>query len=223
MTNPLPRYWPLYVLVFLQCTFLIWPEIDLWLGGLFYTPRDGFFFADGLAIRILDVVFGNLHIVGLLLLPWLLLASAYWVGPAEALLRRRLLFLFLVIVLAPGLAVGILNAESGRAPPHSIEVYAGDKHFSGAFRPAAECRSRCSFVSRHAVVGFTLIAFAWILAERRWFAVGITVGAIAGLGQIVQGNHYPSDVLFGFWIVYGVCLVLARLLFGDQRVSAPDG
>ena len=217
------RFWPLLLLLFLQGLFMAWPLGDLQVSAAFYSAPDGFVLADSWLAGLVGVVFGNLHIVLLLILPWLMLASAYWGGAAETQMRTRLYFLFLVVALAPGLAVGILEAESGRAHPVDVQSFAGEQRFTAAFQPARECVDHCSFVSREAASGFVLLAFAWVLGDRRWIWIGVAAGAAVGAVQIAAGEHFLSDVIFAFWIVYGVSLGAARLLLGDTRVQPATG
>ena len=49
-----------------------------------------------------------------------------------------------------------------------------------------------------------------MFARRHFLWFGISVGLVVGLGRNIQGNHYLSDVVFAFWLVYGCALVLAR-------------
>ena len=49
-----------------------------------------------------------------------------------------------------------------------------------------------------------------MFARRRYLLLGIGVGLVVGLGRNVQGNHYLSDVVFAFWLVYGCAMVLAH-------------
>ncbi|WP_078120354.1 phosphatase PAP2 family protein [Thiosocius teredinicola] len=209
MSETLKRFWPLVLLVVLQIIFLIWPDIDLWFSGLYFVAPEGFYLADRWPIRLLDAVFGNLHWVMLLVLPWLWLASLHWAGKGETSLRCRLVFLLIVVVLAPTVLVSALQTESGRALPVDVVEFGGQKHFSGAFQPAAECHSDCSFVSRHAANGFVLMAFAWVLGARAWMPAAVGLGLLAGLARVAQGEAYLSDVVFAFWVVYGVCAAAA--------------
>lgn len=223
MSTWIRRYWPLLLLVFLQGLFIAWPLSDLKVSAGIYDSATGFVLADSWLVGLVDAVFGNLHIVFLLVLPWLMLASFYWGGAAEAELRTKLYFLFLVVALAPGLAVGVLQAESGRAHPVDVQSFAGEQRFSAAFQPARECMDHCSFVSRAAAGGFVLMALAWVLGDRRWIWGAIGTGAAVGAVQIAAGEHFLSDVVFAFWIVYGICLAAARLLLGDTRIVPANG
>lgn len=219
----LKRFWPLALLLLLQISFLLFPQIDLMGSASFYQAPRGFVLADSMLVQIVDAFFSYLHLLLLALLPWLMLASLYWMGEAEADLRRKLVFLFFVVALAPGLGAGVLQAESGRAHPVDIEVFAGSAQFTPAFTPANQCESDCSFVSRPAAMAFTLIALAWTFADRRWLWGGIVLGGIVGLSEVAAGTRFPSDVLFAFWIVLGVCQLLARVILGSHRIEATLG
>lgn len=212
------RYWPLLLLVALQGLFLTWPYVDLRVSAAFYSAAGGFDLADDPVAAWLIGLFGHLHLLLLLLLPWLMLASLHWVGDAERRLRRKLYFVFLVVAVAPGIAVAVLNAQSGRAHPVDVEVFGGTQPMTAAFQPADACADDCSFVSQSAAGGFVLIVFAWVLGDRRWLWLGLLAGAGVGLLAIASGRHFLSDVVFAYWIVYAACLAGSWLLFRRTRI-----
>ena len=37
--------------------------------------------------------------------------------------------------------------------------------------------------------------------RRRWFLIGTVAGAVVGLGRIMQGGHFLSDIIFAFYAV----------------------
>jgi membrane-associated phospholipid phosphatase len=46
---------------------------------------------------------------------------------------------------------------------------------------------------------------------------------VVGLGRNIQGNHYLSDVVFAFWLVYACALLLAsryQLPLDDQEAAS---
>ena len=214
------RSWPLLVVVALQLTFLAWPAIDLYASALFYTSPEGFVLADSkLGNTLVAVVRGTPYLV-VPLLVWLILASAYWGGRAEAGLRRRLGFIFLLLVLGPLLSANLISAESGRARPVDIEAFAGDRQLTPAFVPAAECRADCSFVSTPAAAAFAVIGLAWVFGARRWLVAGLLLGGVIGLVEVAAGRHFVSDVVFAFWLVYGIALLVARAMLGKTRITS---
>lgn len=206
----------------LAIVFRLMPHLDLQFTGLFYDPDGRFFLEDIWPVRFSYAVFRDIHLLLLPLLLWLLFASWFWAGASERMTRRRLAFLLLVLLLGPGLLVNeILKNHVGRARPSQVVEFAGNKTFTPAFAPAEQCRRNCSFVSGHASMGFYFIAFAWVLGKRRWIFYGLAIGSVAGLGRIVQGGHFLSDVIFSGVAVLLTCLLVSRWLFGRWFDESP--
>jgi lipid A 4'-phosphatase len=57
-----------------------------------------------------------------------------------------------------------------------------------------------------------LIGLYFITRRKRWMLAGIALGAWVGVGRIIQGGHFLSDVVFAFWAVYACAALLARLM-----------
>ena len=153
----------------------------------------------------------------------LLLLIALIFSLVTAMKTRPVAFLIVTLLLGPGLLVNqVLKADSGRARPLHTEVFGGDKQFTPAFQPADQCKTNCSFVSGHAGMGFWFLSLAWVARRRGWLYFGIGLGAMVGLGRIVQGAHFLSDVIFSFFTVYFTSLVLAKLFFGTTQITGPD-
>ena len=216
----LRRYWGIPFLLVLQLAFWQMPAIDLWFSGLFWRPGEGFFLADLAPVQWSYAIFRDIPYVLVPLLAWLFLASWLWARRSEVALRRGLLFLFLVMAIGPGLLVNeVFKAESGRARPATVQQFEGTRQFTPAFEPSDQCSSNCSFVSGHAAMGFFFLAFAWVLRDRRWLYWGAAIGLLVGLGRMMQGAHFLSDVLFGYPVVYLTALLLARPLLGRWRID----
>ena len=240
----LRRYWGIPFLLVLQLAFWQMPAIDLWFSGLFWRPGEGFFLADLAPVQWSYAIFRDIPYVLVPLLAWLFLASWVWARRSEVALRRGLLFLFLVMGgamraviqrvleakveveqqavgrIGPGLLVNeVFKAESGRARPATVQQFEGTRQFTPAFEPSDQCSSNCSFVSGHAAMGFFFLAFAWVLRDRRWLYWGAAIGLLVGLGRMMQGAHFLSDVLFGYPVVYLTALLLARPLLGRWRID----
>ena len=216
----LRRYWGVLLLLVLQLAFWRMPAIDLWFSGLFWRPGEGFFLADLAPVQWSYAMFRDIPYVLVPLLAWLFLASWVWARRSEVALRRGLLFLFLVMAIGPGLVVNeVFKAESGRARPATVQQFEGTRQFTPAFEPSDQCSSNCSFVSGHAAMGFFFLALAWVLRDRRWLYWGAAIGLLVGLGRMMQGAHFLSDVLFGYPVVYLTALLLARPLLGRWRID----
>lgn len=216
------RLWPWVLLVGLALLFRFVPEIDLWFSGLFYDPQRGFFLKNALPVQLSYVFFRYLPYAVIPALLWLLFASWRWGGARERPLRRSVLFLLVVLLLGPGLLVHQgLKDNSGRARPAQVEPFGGKRYFTPAFVFADQCEKNCAFVSGHAAMGFFFLAFAWVFQDRRWLLYGGIIGALVGLGRIMQGSHFLSDIVFSFVAVLLTALLCARWLLGRWDI-APD-
>jgi lipid A 4'-phosphatase len=216
----LQRYWGIPLLLALQLLFWQVPALDLWFSGLFWRPGEGFYLADLAPVQWSYWAFRYIPYLLVPVLVWLFVASWIWARRSEAILRRGLLFLFLVMAIGPGLLVNeVFKAESGRARPATVQQFEGSRVFTPAFEGSDQCSSNCSFVSGHAAMGFFFLAFAWVLRDRRWLYWGAAIGLLVGLGRVMQGAHFLSDVLFGYPVVYLTALLLARPLLGRWRID----
>jgi len=199
--------------------FLFYPEIDLFVSQQFYDEESGFFYHNTSWVQFSYHLFARLHFYIFFGLIWLIYASWRWQKTAEKDLRRRLAYLLLVLILGPGLLVSVVKDHSGRARPSTVVEFGGDRTFTPALIPADQCARNCSFVSGHAAMGFWFIALAWALRDRRWLWLGITIGTIVGLGRIMQGSHFLSDVVFSFWILYATSAFLGRWMLGIRSIQ----
>jgi membrane-associated phospholipid phosphatase len=127
--------------------------------------------------------------------------------------RKAVLFLAVSIALGPGLLVNtVLKDHWGRARPVQIEAFGGARQFTPAPLPATQCQRNCSFVCGDAALGFSLVAFAFLIppgrVRRRCVAAALGFGALVGLARIAQGGHFLSDVVFAGIFVFGTTAVL---------------
>ncbi len=205
--------------------FLLAPQVDLATSRLFY-DGNGFVLSDWPPVVMLYRA-----------IPWiswgmliLIVAAAAWLfllcRPLWRFDRRALVFLVASITIAPGVLVNsILKDHWGRARPVQVEAFGGSHHFTHALLPVAECDRNCAFVSGHAALGFSLVAFAFLLPPGRTrhggIAAAIGFGALVGLGRIAQGAHFLSDVVFAGLIVYGATALLYWWVVQCDGLAAP--
>jgi lipid A 4'-phosphatase len=219
----------LAVAIVAAAVFTIFPDIDLWMSGLFYRPDGGFYLKDAWwavaiydSIPIIAITVG----VGSLLLLIGNLVRKRQVGPAS---NRFLLFLLAALAVGPGLVVNAGFKDNwGRARPRDVAEFSGEKHFTPALQPTDQCERNCSFVAGHPSVVFWLAALGFAVAARRRrnriFAATAALGLVAGFGRIVQGGHFLSDVIFSGLAVFAVVWVLATLVFKlDEERDATAG
>ena len=193
--------------------FLLLPQLDLWVSGLFYARGRGFVLESWppviLVYRAVPWVAWGIVLVTAGAGIWLFLFSR----PLWRFDRKALLFVAFSTVLGPGfLANTVLKDHWGRARPVQIEAFGGPHRFTPAPLPAAECARNCSFVSGHAALGFSLVAFAFLLQpgppRRRGIGAALAVGGVVGLVRIAQGAHFLSDVVFAGLLVFGTTALL---------------
>jgi lipid A 4'-phosphatase len=217
-----------YLLVFILAftLFLIFPQIDLLVSRLFYAPGSGFALKNWPPVELLY------HII-----PWIVIGIAlviifgigwlFLVGrPLWRLDRKALCFLALSTALGPGILVNtILKDHWGRARPMQVELFGGTRHFTPAPLAAAECSHNCSFASGHAALGFSLVAFAFLLpagpARRRGIAATLGFGMLIGLTRIAQGAHFLSDVVYAGLFVYGTAAALHWWVVDQDGLAVP--
>jgi lipid A 4'-phosphatase len=193
--------------------FLLLPQLDLWVSGLFYARGRGFVLANWLPVvqvsRAIPWVAWGIVLIVAVAAMWLVLVGR----PLWRFDRKALLFIAFSTALGPGLLVNtVLKDHWGRARPVQIEAFGGPHHFTPAPLPAAECVRNCSFVSGHAALAFSLVAFAFLLRpgspRRRGVGAALALGGVVGLVRIAQGAHFLSDVVFAGLLVFGTTALL---------------
>lgn len=206
--------------------FLLLPQVDLWVSGWFYEPQRGFVMRGWTPVALVY------HAV-----PWIawgvvlvVAAASAWLFLIEQQLwrldRKALLFIAFSIALGPGLLANtVLKDHWGRARPSQVEMFGGALHFTPAPLPAAECQRNCSFVSGHAALGFSLVAFSFLLppgrTRRRGIAAALGFGGFVGVVRIAQGGHFLSDVVWAGLLVFGITAVLHWWIVKNDGLAAP--
>jgi lipid A 4'-phosphatase len=206
--------------------FFLLPQIDLMASGMFYVPGHGFVLSGSPPVVFLYdavpwttwTILGIVAAAGL----WLFLVGR----PIWRLDRKALIFLVASLTLGPGVfANTIFKDHWGRARPAQIEAFGGTRRFTPAPLTATECPSNCSFVSGHAALGFSLVAFAFLLPpgkmRRRVTVAALAIGALIGLGRIAQGAHFLSDVVYAGLLVYATTAVLHWWVVERDALAAP--
>ncbi len=206
--------------------FTALPGIDLWFSGLFFHPDSGFFLADWPPVRLL---FRSApYLTGAFVLFAVAAGARHYFGQRTLLGcdARAALYLVLALAIGPGLLVNtILKDHWGRARPSQIVEFGGDKQFTPVLVPSRQCERNCSFSSGHAALGFSLVAFAFLPAERRRrrlaIACAVAAGSLLGLARIVQGGHFLSDVVLSGLLVTATSWLLHRLVMVPDWPTAP--
>jgi lipid A 4'-phosphatase len=206
--------------------FLLLPQLDLWVSGLFYQPQHGFVLRDWAPVtfvyRAIPWITRGIVLVVAGAAAWLFLMER----PFWRLDRKALLFVALSTAIGPGLIANtVLKDHWGRARPTQVEAFGGALHFTPAPLPGAECLRNCSFVSGHAALGFSLVAFAFLLppgaTRRRGVAAALGFGLFIGVVRIAQGGHFLSDVVWAGLLVFGITGILHWSIVERDGLAAP--
>lgn len=214
------KFFYLFVLA-VSALFLLFPQIDLYVTGLFYDERG--FFLRHLAFNDFVYYYGPrsallFALVSLIVYFVLLIAKK---DVLYSIKRRGFLYLFLAMVIGPGLIVNWgFKDHFGRARPAHIEQFGGDKSFTPPLVVTDQCDTNCSFTSGHASAGFYFVALSFLFVGATsnylfWF--GFLYGWLIGFVRIVQGGHFFSDTLFSFIFVYLSSKILYHFMFDNYN------
>ena len=200
MTRPQRREVQTWLALTFVCitVYLVWPELDLQVAHLFYTPGVGFDAAQWQWVHLWHISVPWVG-RGMLLLCVILLAFGRgWMTPAT---RRQAQALLVGLIVGLWLVLHVGFKDNwGRARPSQISALGGTETYTSPLVPSSGCDTNCSFMSGHAGTGFVLIAvgaLATTRTRRRWIAIGWTAGLVLGFVRMAQGGHFLGDVLFG--------------------------
>jgi membrane-associated PAP2 superfamily phosphatase len=126
----------------------------------------------------------------------------------------------LTVVLGPGLLVnGILKPQWGRPRPSDVAAMGGTEKYHKVWPPAA-AKGGKSFPCGHCSMGFSLasgVAFYsfYPILSVCALAGGLAFGVLLGVTRIIQGGHFPTDVL---WSGILVLMLIATLYYFVFRI-----
>ena len=206
--------------VVLAFVFIFFPEIDIYASSLFYTKDEGFFWYRQPFIWFIyesAYHFGRVTFIVLILL---LIAQFFYKKISQYITIKDTLYMIAVLILGVGLIVNWgFKDEWDRARPESIVQFGGDKEFTPAFVISDQCETNCSFVCGHSSFGYFFLAF-WFLYKKRWILYSsLGYGTILGIGRIIQGKHFLSDVIFSLVFVYFIAYLFHYLMYKDEYTT----
>lgn len=216
-------------LFFALAIFAALPGLDLLVAANYYDPQLGFVHRDDPLVRALYVWTPRLGHILLLLVTIYALASPLltrWFashGQTDKAACSRhgqhaAVVALCCALLGPGLLVEIvLKGHMGRPRPVQVVQFGGQDTYHGPFVPGPDPGNHRSFVTSHAAAGFWLMSLGLTCGpiwRRRWLLIGTITGAIIGVGRMMQGGHFLSDVIFAFYAVWLSCELIA---WADRR------
>jgi len=213
-----PLYmWILFILS--SFIFIFFPHIDIAVSDLFF--NDGKFIAKDTLVerffyRSIKPVLITVILFGLGVFTYNLVTKKNLFN----INKRVIIYSFLVLSIAPGLIVNsLLKQNWGRARPHQIVHYGGDKEFSAAFIPSDQ--KGYSFSSGHVAAAFSLVGLALLTQRKRkfWIALTITYAVLMSIARVSAGGHFFSDVITSFFIVYITTQILYGYLIQNKTIT----
>lgn len=144
-------------------------------------------------------------------------------------LARRGFFCMMLVLLGPGLLVNVvLKTQVSRPRPCQMIEFGGKATFQQVFevpdKTSQQTKLICkSFPSGHASIGFATLAIPFLLRRKRKLfvvslGIAISWGLLIGISRVIQGRHFPSDVLWSAAIIYLLAVTL-YYVSGLHRVS----
>ncbi|MBW1691489.1 MAG: phosphatase PAP2 family protein [Deltaproteobacteria bacterium] len=212
---------PLFILGCLTMVFWL-TDVDIALQEAFYSPDKGWYMRDSNPWKFL-YDYGN--IPGLFLAAASLIVLALSFAYRKALRYRKIaLFLAVLLALGPGLITySIFKDHWGRPRPGQLEIFGGEDTFLPVWVKGNPGQGK-SFPSGHASIGFYLFAPFFFLrrSAKRWavffLALGIGYGMVMGIGRMVQGGHFASDVVWAGGLTYLTGLLLFYIFRFDRGI-----
>ena len=194
---------------------------DLAVQALFYSPGAGWALGDREPWAFL-YHFGNLPAFALGAMGVIAFVLSFFSGRFRP-DRAAALFVVALLALGPGLIVNtVFKDHWGRPRPADIVQFGGTETYRSFWNPGSPAQGR-SFPSGHAAVGFFLMAPFFVLRRRapgwarRALAAGILYGSLMGLGRMIQGGHFLTDVIWSGCMVYLTGLFLYYLFRLDRE------
>lgn len=194
--------------------------LDLGIENYFYQSNGGKFYSGG-SVQTL-FVWG--------ILPgWLLaIAGLGLLFVKNSATKRIGLYLVLCLAIGSGLITHLaLKDQWGRPRPRQIEQFDGSATFRPFYSPNFSATEPYkSFPSGHATMGFYFFSLGFVgyHLKKRWlFVIGISLalilGSLLGLGRMMQGGHFFSDVLISGLLMWLTAALLSKYLLKYERID----
>lgn len=147
----------------------------------------------------------------------ILCVAAKW-GKVKERYAKSCLVIMLTVALGPGILVSaILKPYWGRPRPAEISTFSGTHEYRKVWNPGGPGAGK-SFTCGHCAMAYSLasgVAFYPVhpLLSICMLAGGIGFGTIVGVARIVQGGHFPTDVLWSGILILVLIAALYYLVF----------
>lgn len=202
-------------------------NLDIRIQSLFYAENGGWLYRNANPWLFL-YRYGVIPALAMTVAAFILLVASAWSHKLKT-YRKQTLFIVVAMLLGPGLIVNtVFKDHWGRPRPREISQFDGAKQFHKVWQKG-DSGSDYSFPSGHASMGFFLLSPYFLFRNRskRWaygfLAAGIGYGLLMGLGRMIQGQHFASDVIWAGGFVYlssAACYYILKLYRTDIRAAS---
>ncbi|MFZ0449622.1 MAG: phosphatase PAP2 family protein [Desulfatiglandaceae bacterium] len=193
---------------------------DIEIEKLFYSSGRGWFLRDANPWAFL-YHYGNIPGLIMAFLGFLVFIFGFFYHRISR-WRKIGLFLSLVMLVGPGLVVNAtFKHHWGRPRPRQIQEFGGNQRFLPVWQKGIGGEGK-SFPSGHASVAFYLFTPFFFLRRngKKWgiffLCLGTSYGLFMGAARMVQGGHFPSDVLWAGGFTYLTALFLSPFFRFDD-------
>jgi len=198
-------------------TLIFWfTNLDIYFESFFYNERKGWFLKDHKLMKFL-YKYGRAPGAIVFLISLLILILGLFI-PLFARYRKISLYLFLYMFIGSGIIINsILKIYWGRPRPKQIKKFGGKYDYVNVFMFGKAGRNS-SFPCGHASIAFYMIFPYFLLKSTNptqaliFLLIGISFGLLVGIGRMVQGGHFASDVVWAGGIMYLTGLILYYLM-----------
>jgi membrane-associated PAP2 superfamily phosphatase len=181
-------------------------DLDLRITRAFYEADAGWVYRKATFPQVV-YSYGEAPAAAIAAVAGAVLAAGFFVGRLRR-WRKVALFFVLVMAVGPGLVVNaIFKDHWGRPRPNECRVFGGERAYRRVWEKGP-AHSNDSFPCGHASMGFYFVAPWFLLRKRRlkwaisFLALGLVWGSVIGLGRVMQGKHFASDVVWSAGFVY---------------------
>ena len=208
---------PIILLAFLTTIFWV-SNLDIFFEEYFYSSDKGWFLKKAEPWNLL-YNHGNIPGLSLGILALLAIIVGFFYRKVRR-YRKIAMFLVLVLVIGPGIITHSVFKENwGRPRPRQIVNFGGTKDFLPVWVKGTPGNGK-SFPSGHAAIGYYVLTPFFILRRVNkkgaviFLLIGVGYGSLMGIGRMIQGAHFASDVLWsaGFTYLTGLSLYYAMRL-----------
>ncbi len=206
---------PVLILLFISIIFWL-TNLDIYLESLFYKQGSGWYLKDYFLVQWLydygqypGIICSVTGLVGLIF---------SFIIPRWRRYRKVFAFLFLLMLIGSLLLVNFTFKDHwGRPRPREIVQFGGEYDFVEHWL-MGPTGPNSSFPSGHAAAAFYMIFPYFLLRDNRrklaqfFLITGVGYGLLMGLGRMIQGGHFASDVIYSGGFMYLTGLVLYYIL-----------